>query len=446
MVTVETAIVGLTPGVTWRNWGRSESVRPLLMARPSSVDEVAAIVLFAREREYTVKTVGAGHSFTAIARAQHVQLDVCHLEGLLGVDLPRNRVTLGAGTYLHRLPALLEPYGLALPNMGDIDRQTIAGATSTGTHGTGARYPGLAAQIVAVTMVAADGVILRISETENPELLPAARLGLGALGILVEVTLQCVPVFLLHAVERPASFGEVLDGLEQRVAAVDHFEFYWWPHTDGVMTKSNTRLAADAERHPVGPVAAFVEDRIVGNAVLALLCNVGRLAPALTPGINRLATRVYGNRTYTDHSHAVFVSPRTTRFREMEYAIPRAAIPDALRDIRSLIESRGWTISFPVEVRVAAADDNWLSTASHRDSGYIAVHRYFRDDHEEYFRGVEQIMRGYQGRPHWGKIHYRDAESLAEVYPHHSEFVAVRDRLDPDRVFTNPYLDRVLGT
>jgi FAD-linked oxidoreductase len=445
MVTVETAIAGLTPGTTWRNWGRSESVRPLMMASPSSVDEVAAIVRFAREREFTVKTVGAGHSFTAIARAEDVQLDLCRLEGLLGVDLPRNRVTLGAGTHLHQLPALLEPYGLALPNMGDIDRQTIAGATSTGTHGTGARYPGLAAQIVAVTMVTSDGSILRISETEHPELLPAARLGLGALGVLVEFTLQCVPAFLLQAVERPAGFAEVLDGLEQRVAAVDHFEFYWWPHTDGVMTKSNTRLAADAERHPIGPFAAFVEDRIVSNAVLAMLCNVGRLAPALTPRINRLATRVYGNRTYTDHSHEVFVSSRTTRFREMEYAIPRTAIPDALRDIRSLIDSSGWTISFPVEVRVAAADDNWLSTASHRDSGYIAVHRYFRDDPEEYFRGVEQIMRGYQGRPHWGKIHYQDAASLAEVYPRHAEFVAVRDRLDPDRVFTNPYLDRVLG-
>ncbi len=374
-----------------------------------------------------------------------MQLDVSRLEGLLAVDLERSRVTLAAGTRLHQLPALLAPYGLALPNMGDIDRQTIAGATSTGTHGTGARFPGLAAQIVAVTMVTADGSVLRISETENAGLLPAARLGLGALGIHVDLTLQCVPAFLLHAVERPGGFAEILDGLEQRVAAVDHFEFYWWPHTDGVMTKSNTRLPADAERHPVGAVAGFIEDRIVSNAVLALICNIGRLAPALTPRINRLATRVYGNRTYTDHSYEVFVSPRTTRFREMEYSIPRAAIPDALRDIRSLIDSRGWTISFPVEVRVAAADDNWLSTAAGRDSGYIAVHRYFRDDPEEYFRGVEQIMLGYEGRPHWGKIHYRDAASLAEVYPHHSDFVAARDRLDPDRVFTNPYLDRVLG-
>jgi FAD-linked oxidoreductase len=416
-----------------------------MMASPHTVDDVASIVRFARERGYTVKTVGAGHSFTAIALAPDVQLDLDSISGLLEVDLPRNRVRLGAGTNLHQLPALLEPYGLALENMGDIDRQTIAGATSTGTHGTGAKFRGLAAQIVAVTLVTADASILRISETENPELLPAARLGLGALGVLVDVTLQCVPSFVLHAVERPAGLGEVLDGLEQRVAAVDHFEFYWWPHTDGVMTKSNTRLPGDAPVHPIGAVAAFIEDRVVSNTLLALLCNIGRIAPAVTPSINRLATRVYGNRSFTDRSYEVFVSPRTTRFREMEYAIPRAAIPDALRDIRSLIDSRGWSISFPIEVRVAAADDNWLSTAQGRDSGYIAVHRYFRDDHEEYFRAVEQVLRAYSGRPHWGKIHYQDAESLAALYPHHADFVAARHRLDPDRVFTNPYLRRVLG-
>lgn len=440
-----TGLAGLVPGTTWRNWGRSESIRPLVMAAPTTVAEVAAIVRFARERDFTVKTVGAGHSFSSIALGQDVQLDLTGLEGVLRVDVERGRVTLGAGTNLHQLPGLLAPYGLALENMGDIDRQTIAGATSTGTHGTGARFRGLAAQITAVTLVTADASILRISETENAELLPAARLGLGALGVIVDLTLQCVPAFLLHAVERPSGFEEVLDGLEQRVAAVDHFEFYWWPHSDGVMTKSNTRLPVDAERRPIGPVAGFLEDRVLANGVLALICNVGRLAPAITPSINRLATRVYGNRTYTDRSHEVFVSPRTTRFREMEYAIPRAAIPDALRDLRSLIDSSGWSISFPVEVRVAAADDNWLSTAEGRDTGYIAVHRYFRDDHEEYFRAAEQVMRAYQGRPHWGKIHYQAAESLASLYPHHADFVAVRDRLDPDRVFANAYLDRVLG-
>jgi FAD-linked oxidoreductase len=444
-VTIDTVPAVLQPGTTWRNWGRTERVRPIFASRPSSVDEVVEVVRFASDRGLTVKAIGAGHSFTAIAAAAGIQLDLSAIDGLVDVDLARGRVTLGAGTKLHQLPAVLASFGLALENMGDIDRQTVAGAMSTGTHGTGARFGGLATQVVAVTLVTADATVLRISETENPELLPAARLGLGALGVMVEVTLQCVPAFLLDAVERPAGFEEVLDGFEQRATAVDHFEFYWWPHTDGVMTKSNSRLPGDAERRPIGAVSGWLEDRVMSNTLLALVCTVGRIAPAATPSINRFATRVYGNRSYRDHSHEVFVSRRTTRFREMEYAIPREAVPDALRDIRRLIDSRGWRISFPIEVRVAASDDNWLSTAQGRESGYIAVHRYFRDDHEEYFRAVEQVMRAYRGRPHWGKIHYQDAASLADLYPHHGDFVGVRDRLDPQRLFTNPYLDRVLG-
>ncbi|MET4780860.1 D-arabinono-1,4-lactone oxidase [Glaciihabitans sp. UYNi722] len=444
-MTIDTVPAVLHPGTTWKNWSRIESVRPVFNARPSSVGEVVEIVRFARARGLMVKTVGAGHSFTAIAAAPGIQLDVSALDGLLDVDAARGRVTLGAGTNLHQLPAILGPLGLALENMGDIDRQTIAGATSTGTHGTGARFRGLATQIVAITLVTADAAVLQISETENAELLPAARLGLGALGVLVDLTLQCVPAFLLDAVERPAGLEEVLDGFDERATSVDHFEFYWWPHTDGVMTKSNSRLPGDAERRPIGALSGWFEDRVVSNTVLAMICNIGRIAPATTPAINRFATRVYGNRSYRDHSHEVFASPRTTRFREMEYAIPRQSVPDALRDIRRLIDARGWRISFPVEVRVAAADDNWLSTAQGRETGYIAVHRYFRDDHDEYFRGVEQVLRAYRGRPHWGKIHYQDAASLAELYPHHGDFVAARNRLDPERRFTNPYLDRVLG-
>jgi len=354
-------------------------------------------------------------------------------------------VTLGAGTNLYQLPALLRPHGLALENMGDIDRQTIAGATSTGTHGTGARFRGLAAQITGALLVTAAGELLRVDEHENAELLPAVRLGLGALGLLVELTIQCVPAFLLNAVEHPMGFDEVLDDFLERAAAVDHFEFYWWPHTDRLMTKSNTRLPGDAERHPVAPVANWMEERLLSNGVLQLMCSVGRMVPALTPPINRLATRVYGDREYTDHSYEVYTAPRNVRFREMEYALPRAAVPEALRELRDLIDREGWRISFPVEVRVAAADDNWLSTAYGRDSGYIAIHRYHRDDHLPYFRAAERIFRAHEGRPHWGKVHFQDAASLAERYPRFDDFRAVRDRLDPDRLFANAYLDRVLG-
>jgi FAD-linked oxidoreductase len=434
----------ITPGSPWQNWGRTESASPSHSARPGTVDDMVEVVRFAGHHGLTVKPVGAGHSFSAIAATSGIQLDLDRLDGLLAVD--GTLVTLGAGTRLHRLPALLGPHGLALANMGDIDRQTIAGATSTGTHGTGAAFGGLATQVRAVTLVTADGAILRVSDTENAELLPAVRLGLGALGVLVDVTIECVPEFLLAAVERPERFDDVVDTWQQRVAETDHFEFYVWPHTDTVLSKYNTRLDAGEPRHPVGRVAGWWEDRFISNHLLAAILTVGRAAPALIPPINRLATRVTGRRSYTDVAHEVFVSPRTTRFREMEYAVPFDAVPEVLRELRALIARRGWRISFPIEVRAAAADDLWLSTASGRRTGYIAVHRYFREDPAEYFRAVEEIMTAHDGRPHWGKMHYRDAESLAATYPHHGDFVALRDRLDPGRVFGNPYLERVLGS
>jgi FAD-linked oxidoreductase len=433
------------PVTPWRNWSRAEGSTPAYRARPTSVDEVVAVVRAARERGLTVKAVGAGHSFTDVAATIGVLVDVAALDGLLHVDAARQRVTLGAGTNLYQLPALLDPHGLALENMGDIDRQTIAGATSTGTHGTGARFRGLAAQIVGMTLVTADGHLLRVDEDQNPELLPAARLGLGALGIVVEVTLQCVPSFLLRAVEHPEAFDAVLDTFEQRADDADHFEFYYWPHTDVAMTRTNTRLPADAAHKKPGAVANWVEERLMQNGALGVKSALGAVIPHWTPAINRFATRVYGDREFTDVSYDVFTSPRTVRFRECEYAVPRDAVPQALRDVRDLIDREGWRIGFPIEVRVAAPDDNWMSTAYQRESGYIAIHQYWREDHLPYFRAVDRLLRGYDGRPHWGKIHFQDAAELEGRYPRFADFRALRDRLDPERVFANAYLDRVLG-
>ncbi|MGV8885462.1 MAG: D-arabinono-1,4-lactone oxidase [Microbacteriaceae bacterium] len=434
----------LLPGGAWRNWGRSQTATPAHIARPSSIDEVVAVVTAARERGLTVKAIGAGHSFTSIAATDGVQLDVSRLDGVWAVD--GNLVTLGAGTNLFQLPALLDPLGLALTNMGDIDRQTIAGATSTGTHGTGAAFGGLATQIRALTLVTAAGDILRISANENAELLPAAALGLGALGIIVDVTIECVPSFALHAVEIPEPLEAVLDNFDERATGVDHFELYWFPHTETALTKSNTRLPADTAPVRQSAVSAWVDDQLLSNGVFAVTCGLGTLAPVIIPRINRIADKLVAQRDITDVSHRVFTADRRVRFREMEYAIPRENVPEALRAIRSLVAEKGWKISFPVEVRVAAADDLWLSTASGRHSGYIAVHRYYREDPTAYFEGVESIMRSFGGRPHWGKMHYRDAESLAHAYPRFDDFRAVRDQLDPHRLFTNDYLRKVLGS
>lgn len=433
------------PGGVWRNWGRTESVRPQRVEYPPTVAAVQRAVVAAAAQHIPVKAVGAGHSFTGIAVAPGALLELRELSGLVSVDVDRSRATLLAGTRLHRVPSLLAPFGLAMENLGDIDRQSIAGAISTGTHGTGARFGGIAAQVVGATLVTASGDLLTVNEEENPELVPAVALGLGALGILVDVTLQCVPAYVLHAVEQPEPLEDVLAALDDRVAGADHFEFYWFPHTDRAMTKTNTRLPDGAPRHPLAPVGKWIDDTLVGSGLHQIACSTGRAIPALVPAINRVSAKVWGDREFTDASARVFATSRSVRFREMEYALPAANVRPAFEALRALIDDRGWRIGFPVEVRFAAADDRWMSTAHGRDAGYIAVHRYWREDPTEYFEAVEEIMLGFDGRPHWGKMHTLGAATFRERYPRFDDFLALRDRLDPERLFRNPYLDRVLG-
>jgi FAD-linked oxidoreductase len=435
----------LQPSSRWRNWGRSAAAEPAHVARPTNLDEVVAVVRAAAERSLAVKAVGAGHSFTDIAATRGVLIEPDGLHGILGVDPARKRVRVAAGTRLWQLGPALREHGLALENMGDIDRQSIAGATSTGTHGTGLRFGGLATQIVGATLVTGNGEVLRVDEQNRPELLPAVRLGLGALGILAELELQCVDAFLLRSVDHPAPFDEVVDGWTELTRDADHFEFYWWPHTDLAMTQTKTRLPVDTPHRPPGRLALWAERRLLENDALRLQQAVGHRIPALVPSLSRLATSVYGDGERTSVSYEIFASPRLVRFRESEYAIPLDALPQALRDVRGLVERNGWRISFPIEVRAAAPDDNWMSTAYARPSAYIAVHRYVRDNPTEYFRAFDALMRTYDGRPHWGKMHDRTAHDLRPAYPRFDDFLAVRDELDPDRRFANRYLDRVFG-
>jgi len=433
------------PGGIWQNWGRSASIRPARVERPRTPEGVQRAVQAAAAHGLPIKAVGAGHSFTGIAVAPGVLLELDDMQGIVSADAATGRVTFLAGTRLHRIPGLLARYGLAMQNLGDIDRQSIAGAISTGTHGTGAGFGGLATQVVGAVLVTAAGDFLRVNQDENADLLPAVALGLGALGILVEVTLQCVPAFLMHAIDEPAPLEDVLATLHDRVAASEHFEFYWFPHTEVALTKRQERLPESARRDPLPALGRWVDESLLSNGVYRAVCATGRLLPVITPGFNRLAVRLTGDRKYTDHSHRVFTQSRTVRFREMEYALPAENVVPAFRAVRSLIAERAWRIEFPIEVRFAAEDDRWLSTAHGRATGYIAVHRYWRIDPSEYFNAVEAIMLEHGGRPHWGKLHTLDAEQLRERYPRFDDFVALRDRLDPDRRFANRYLERVLG-
>ncbi|MFH8700890.1 D-arabinono-1,4-lactone oxidase [Streptomyces chartreusis] len=431
---------------TWRNWGGNVAARPAREVAPASVEELAAAIRRAADDGLKVKAVGSGHSFTSIAATDGVLIRPQLLTGIRHIDREAGTATVEAGTPLKRLNVALAREGLSLANMGDIMEQTVSGATSTGTHGTGRDSASIAAQIKALELVTADGSVLTCSEKGTDEeraVFAAARIGLGALGVVTAITFAVEPIFLLSAREEPMPFARVLAEFDELWTENEHFEFYWFPHTGSTNTKRNNRSAGPEK--PVGQLAGWFEDELLSNGVFQVAQWVGRAVPAAIPAIAQVSSKALSARTYTDIPYKVFTSPRRVRFVEMEYAVPREAVVETLRELKAMVERSGLRVSFPVEVRTAPADDITLSTASGRDSAYIAVHMVKGTPFQRYFTSAERIFTAHEGRPHWGKIHTRDAEYFAGVYPRFEEFTALRDRLDPDRLFQNDYLRRVLG-
>ncbi|HEU5039153.1 MAG TPA: D-arabinono-1,4-lactone oxidase [Nocardioides sp.] len=428
----------------WTNWSGLETARPGRVEEPADTAAIVAAVERAREERSTVKMVGTGHSFTAISAPEHTMLRPTNLGGILAVDREAMTVTALAGTQLKVLNAQLEGLGLSLHNMGDIAEQTLAGATSTGTHGTGGVAASLSAQICGLELVTGTGEVLQATGSEHPELLEFARVGLGALGVLTTLTFRVEPLFALEATETPMSWDEALDGFDERVADHHHVDTYWFPHTDRLMVKTNDRLD-DLDVRPLSRLRGWWEDEFLSNSLFGALNHLTNAVPAVIPSFNQLSSRLLSARTYSDVAHRVFTSPRTVVFREMEYAVPREAGLTALREARAALERSDLRVTFPVEIRVTPADDIPLSTSTGRDSFYLAFHTHRDADHRAYFALMEPIMRAHGGRPHWGKVHTRTAADLAPAYPRFEEFLSLRDKLDPDRVFANPYLRRVLG-
>jgi len=434
----------------WQNWARTASATPQRVLYPGDLDELVSTVRNGAADGLRVRAVGGGHSFTPVAVTDGVHLRLDSLDAFERVA-PQNdgttHVTVGAGIKLGALNAGLAEQGLAMRNLGDIDKQSIAGAISTGTHGTGSRLGGLATQVVGARLVTATGDVVETSRTQQPELFELARLGLGSVGVLAAVTLEVVPAFRLEAREEPWALEAVLeqlDGPDGLVEGNDHFEFYWFPHTRRALTKRNNRVADDVER-PLHPVRGWVDDELLSNAVFSLANGVATLMPSTTASINGFAARALSSRRYTAPSAEVFVSPRRVKFREMEYAVPRDRLLEVLQEIDAWIESSGERVPFPVEVRFAAADDLWLSTAHGRDTAYVAVHQYVRLPYARYFAAVERIVAQVGGRPHWGKMHWLEAEQLGALYPRFADAQRVRAEADPEGVFSNAYLDRLLG-
>jgi len=396
-----------------RNWARNEACVPAGFARPETTGQVASLVDDARRSGPggRIKVIGAGHSFTPIAMTKGTLLNLGSMDKVLDVDRDAHRVTVQAGIRLRELNQRLAALGLALPNLGDINVQTLAGAISTATHGTGLRLGNIGTAVIAMELVTGTGEVIRCSPTDDPDLLRAARAGLGAIGIITEVTLQCVPAFNLRAVETIETLDQVLADFDGFVASADHAELYWMPGSRRCQVKRNHRTDRPAD--PPSRLG-YLRDKWIGeNLGFGLACRVGRRFPSLAPKVARLVTSVASERDFVDRSDKVFSSPRHVRFVEMEYAIAIEHLPAALAQVRELATQLAFPPLFPIEVRVSAADDAMLSTGYGRTNAWIAVHQYRGAPYEAYFHAVEDVMDRFDGRPHWGKLHYQTAATLA---------------------------------
>jgi L-gulono-1,4-lactone dehydrogenase len=420
----------------WSNWAGSHHCAPVRHLRPVDRAQVRAAVASAER----VRVAGSGHSFTAAALTDDTLLSLDRLDRVLDADPAGGLVRVEAGITLAALSAALDARGLALPNLGDIDAQTLGGALATATHGTGLRHPNLSAQVEAVELVLAGGEERTLTRADG-DLLRAARVGLGTLGVVVAVTLRCVPAFALHGLDRPEPLEDVLADLQERAERHDHFEFWTFPHSPLALTRTNT--PTDAPPSPPGRAREWIGEVLVDNAAFEAVCRIGRRFPGTIPALNRFASRTATQRERVDRSHRVFASPRLVRFTEMEYALPRARAEDAVRVVKEILERH--PVSFPLELRFAAADDALLSPAYERDSAYVAVHAYVGMPWEAPFREVEAVLAGWGGRPHWGKRSFLGRSELAPRHPGWDAWQAARAELDPDGVFTNRWAERVLG-
>ena len=427
----------------WRNWAGDQRCVPTRIERPRDRGDLIESVKRAADQGLTVRAVGSGHSFTDAACTGGVLFEMGRLDRVLDVQRDAGLVKVEAGIGLRALSELIWGHGLALENLGDIDKQTISGAVATGTHGTGSRFRNLSSQIEAVELVLPDGTLLEVSPTSEPDLLPAVRVGLGALGVIASVTLRAFPAFTIRRTDTPLPLSETLERLQDLADGSDHFEFYVFPHTEVALMRQSERI--DEPPDPRHPVAEFGQEILLENWVMGAIARAGRRLPSRIPRLSRFVASQLGKSVKTDRSYKVFASRRLVRFTEMEYAIPRRHAGEAIPRVLEAAERADPPVGFPIEVRFVAGDDSMLSPAHDRDTCYIAVHQYRGMAWESYFLSVESIMDSYGGRPHWGKRHFQTAATLAERYPRWEDFLAARNRLDPEGTFRNQYLDRVLG-
>ena len=426
----------------WKNWSGYVACPDARVVTPGTDAELVDALRGAHQASQAVRMVGGGHSFSPLVASDGLIVSLDKLQGVIAVDTEARIARVRAGTRLWALGDALAAHGLAMENLGDINVQSLAGATSTGTHGTGIAFGNLATQIVGMKFLRADGSEASASAAEDPALFAGGRIGLGSLGVLTEISLRLVPSYRLHLERDTMDLEECLARSDELVAANRNFEFYWMPHSGVVQTKAWNTTDAPVDKHDW---KRWVNDVLLENTTFGLLCDIGKAVPALCPSISRLCASLLSHSEQVDASHSMLSTVRSVRFNEMEWSLPAARGADALREIRALISRREFPLMFPLEYRWVRADDLWLSPNHGRDSVHISVHQFRGMPFERYFDAVQAICLNHGGRPHWGKVHSLKGRRLAALYPRWDDFLALRERMDPAGRFLSPYLRELFG-
>ncbi|WP_157060234.1 D-arabinono-1,4-lactone oxidase [Paenibacillus sp. P22] len=431
-----------TASSPWSNWSGSVQASPRTVLYPESVEAVAEAVMMCRREGRKLRTVGSGHSFTPIAASDDVLLSLDRMQGLVSIDVDASTAVVWAGTKLKRLGIMLHEHGFAQENLGDIDVQSIAGAISTGTHGTGKEFGSLSTQVLGLTVVTGTGEVLECTPESHPLHFKALQVSVGLLGVIVQVKLRLQPAYKMEYVSRKLPLGEALEQLPALSADNRHFEFFWFPYADPCQIKVMNLTDKEITN---SPIKDYISDVLIENTFFGFVSELCRKRPRVSASVSRFSASQVPVGRKVNYSHRLFSTERSVRFVEMEYNLPAEAMASAIREMREEMERLRYDVHFPVECRYAKGDDIWLSPAYGRDSAYIAVHMYKGMPHEAYFRAMEAIFLRHGGRPHWGKMHFLDGDRLRELYPRWSSFLAVREELDPDGIFLNGHMEKLFG-
>jgi FAD-linked oxidoreductase len=425
-------------GGKWSNWSGGVVCKPKEIVAPKDEVALAAAV---RQGKTPVRTPGTGHSFTPLNATDGTLIDLSAFSGLRNFDSEKSVATFGAATPLWAIGPLLHPLGRALKNMGDIDRQTLGGVVGTGTHGTGVTLGSFSSQVASFRLLLASGEILHCSPAENPELFAAGRTSIGALGVMIDISMHVRPAFKLAEWNFLLPIAELWERLDGFVRDNQHFEFFWFPYSEVAVCKTLNESGESAPEPR--PADAMRERGEKGGADARIFSAINEVLP-FAPFALRAAHRMFsGSMSAAGRvrwSHEIFPSPRTVRFNEMEYAVPFEKGPETVRKIAAEVRKRRINTGFPIEYRTVAPDDVWLSPFYERQSATIAVHQYFRVNTSRLFDMCESIFRSVEGRPHWGKRHTRTREEFEELYPRFGDFQALRQIVDPQGKFLNPHL------